>query len=72
MTSEEEQHDPSGERLGSRRPWVPMSMQYLGRLGDLVLGGVDPSAAGGKAQGKPMVSLGDPGEPTRKPSGLAG
>jgi hypothetical protein len=62
MGSEEEQRDPSGGRLGSRTPWVPMSMQYLGRLGDLVLQG----------EGKPMVSLGDPGEPTRKPSGQPG
>jgi hypothetical protein len=68
MESEEEQHDGSGRRLRSREPWVPMSMQYLGRLGDLVLGGGDPD----KAQGKPMVSLGDPGEPTRKPGGNPG
>ncbi len=64
MGSEEEQHNPSGGRPGSRKPWVPMRMQYLGRLGDLVL-------AGG-AEGKPMVSLGDPGEPTRKPRGQPG
>jgi len=62
MGSEKEQHDPSGAGLGSRKPWVPMSMQYLGRLGDLVLSG----------EAKPMVSLGDPGEPTRKPSGTPG
>jgi hypothetical protein len=62
MGSENEQHDPSGGGLESRKPWVPMSMQYLGRLGDLVLSG----------EGKPMVSLGDPGEPTRKPTGTPG
>lgn len=68
MGSEKEQHNPSGGGLGSRKPWVPMSMQYLGRLGDLVLGG----DSGGPAGGKPMVSLGDPGEPTRKPTGTPG
>jgi hypothetical protein len=62
MGSENEQHGPSGGELGSRKPWVPMSMQYLGRLGDLVLTG----------EGKPMISLGDPGEPTRKPTGTPG
>lgn len=62
MGSEKGQYDPPGGGLGSRKPWVPMSMQYLGRLGDLVLSG----------EGKPLVSLGDPGEPTRKPSGTPG
>jgi len=62
MGSEKEQRDSCGGGLGSRKPWVAMSMQYLGRLGDLVLTG----------EGKPMVSLGDPGEPTRKPTGTPG
>jgi hypothetical protein len=40
-----------------------MKMDHLGRLDDLVLD---------KAEGKPMVSQGDPGEPTRKPGGAPG
>jgi hypothetical protein len=46
-----------------RKPWVPMTVRFLGRLGDLVLG---------EGSAKPMVSLGDPGEPNRKPSGQPG
>lgn len=62
MGSDEVQPDLSDEPRGSRKPWVPMSGQFLGRLADLVLQG----------GGKPMISLGDPGEPHRKPSGQPG
>ncbi len=62
MESSEEQRDPFGEPRESRKPWIPMNVQFLGRLGDLVLSG----------GGKPLISLGDPGEPIRKPSGDPG
>jgi hypothetical protein len=59
MGSDEVQPDLSDEASRSRKPWVPMDGECLGRLADLVLSG----------GAKPMISLGDPGEPTRKPSG---
>jgi len=62
MGSDEVQPDLSCEPRNSRKPWVPMSGQFLGCLADLVLGG----------GAKPMISLGDPGEPQRKPSGEPG
>ena len=62
MQSDDKPRDPFAGQPASRKPWVPMSMQCLGRLGDLVLTG----------EGKPLVSLGDPGEPTRKPTGTPG
>ena len=62
MEAEEEQPGGYVEARGTRKPWIPMSGRYLGRIGDLVLGG----------GGKPMTSTGDPGEPVRKPSGEPG
>lgn len=62
MGSDEVQPDLSCDPRRSRKPWVPMSGQFLGRLADLVLGG----------GGKLLITAGDPGEPQRKPSGEPG
>ena len=62
MGSDEVQPNLSDGPRRSRKPWVPMGGKFLGRLADLVLQGGS----------KPMISLGDPGEPQRKPSGQPG
>lgn len=62
MAYDEGRANESDEARAARKPWDPMTVQYIGHLGELVLGG----------GAKPVISLGDPGEPLRKPPGQPG
>jgi hypothetical protein len=50
-------------------PWEPFELRHVGRVDEVILGGINHPCTGHLPPGKTVPSESDPGEPCLKPPG---
>jgi hypothetical protein len=69
MGDREEKEVNSVTSNGTASPWEPLELRHVGRVDEVILGGLNHPCTGHLPPGKTVPAEGDPGEPCLKPPG---